>query len=452
VRIKSLKLVTPLTYRPFRLLFTGQTISGLGDWLAYLALLVLVAYEWRLGPEALGSLAVAMGLPWVALAPLAGVWVDRWQQHKAVMVTATLTRALAVLGIAFTPNLHVLLPLVALHSAFGVFFFPAQNAFVKRSMPEDALVTANSLLHLGSQMTKVIGMAMGGVLVSSLGVRVVFLIDVGTFLVSAAFLARLPSFAASAQASQSRGVRTSPLLSEFKEGLTYIWSRPLLSTAIAAIGAIMFLVFTFDTLSPLLLKDLGLAPSLLGVAFALIAIGSVSGALLIGQWGAPIDPFVIQGTSTMTAGALIGLVGTAALLQVHLPPVAWLPLAFGLGVAGAGILVPFPYIVQRHTEHEFMGRVNALANGIPRLLQVAAPAVGAPLAAWQGVGTVVSAAGLGLVMVGIVLMIMARRFAVVSKYKETADVVAHIYEPPHRVSMLMAPATTSSFLGGGNPL
>ncbi len=96
--------LSPLRHRPFRLLFLGQVISNVGDWLNLLALSSLLLYRWNLGAGAWGGVLIALTLPSAVLGPVAGVWVDRWPR-KPVMIAADLARAVVVAGLVFAPNL-----------------------------------------------------------------------------------------------------------------------------------------------------------------------------------------------------------------------------------------------------------------------------------------------------------------------------------------------------------
>src|SRR5262245_29199297 len=123
-------LTTPLRIRKFRLLFSAQVASNLGDWFDFLALAVLIAYSWEYGPTALAALALTVALPWIVVAPFAGVVADRWPKRTA-MVVADLARAVLVLGFIFAPNIYVLLALVGLKTCFSTLVQPAEQATIR---------------------------------------------------------------------------------------------------------------------------------------------------------------------------------------------------------------------------------------------------------------------------------------------------------------------------------
>jgi MFS family permease len=141
----------------------------------------------------------------------------------------------------------------------------------------------------------------------------------------------------------------------------------------------------------------------LGFAVAGVGLGAVVGTLSIAHWGARANPFALMGLAKMGAGALVAVIGIAALLDLHTAPVVWLPVVLGIGFVSAGVLVPYPTILQLETPPELMGRVSATANAVPTVLQLVAPVLGAALAVWQGVGFVLTVAGAGLVVLGAIV-------------------------------------------------
>lgn len=177
-----LPVLAPLRHRPFRMLFLGQVVSDLGDWLDFLALQALAAYTWNLGADALAALAVAMMLPWAVFGPVAGVWADRLPR-RAVMVTCDLLRAALVIGLVWAPHIYALLGLVVWRGAVSAFFAPARQGAIRALVPEDMLIAANSLSRLSLQTTKILAPLAGGVIVAAAGPRVAFIVDAASFLV-----------------------------------------------------------------------------------------------------------------------------------------------------------------------------------------------------------------------------------------------------------------------------
>lgn len=264
--------LAPLRHRPFRLLFFGQVISNLGDWLNLLDLSSLLLYRWNLGASAWGAVLIALTLPSAILGPAAGVWVDRWPR-KTVMIASDLARAVMVLGLVFAPNLPVVLALVA----------AAKQAVIRSAVPDADLLTANGLSQLSSNSARLVGPALGGLLVVVAGPRGAFAIDALSFLVSAAILSRLPD---PSPETHLVGSERRHFWGELRTGLRHLATSRLLATAVASTVASSFLIRGTDTLGIPVLQALGVGEGLLGISFTALGLGYVLGALVVGQWGA----------------------------------------------------------------------------------------------------------------------------------------------------------------------
>jgi MFS family permease len=404
-------ILAPLRHRPFRLLFGGQVVSDLGDWLDFLALIALIVTQWELGASALAALSVAVGLPFAVIAPLSGVWTDRLPR-KAVMVAADLGRALVVCGLVFAPNLATVLALVLVRGVFSTFFGPARQATIAAVVPQGDLLAANSLSQLSFQLTKILGPALGGLLVAAVGPRFAFLVNALTFLVSAALIVQLPNLVPASQMQATTAPQAARFWREFSAGLAYLIHRRALWLAVASNAAAMLLIFTFDSLGVLALSALGIGEARLGLTIGSIGLGTATGAIAIGQWGKRSHPFVTMGVGQIGGGLVVAILGLAVMVQVHGAGI-WLLVYLLIGLAAAAVFVPYGYVVQVATPPELLGRVFATAGGIQNGLLVVAPPLSAVLAERWGVGFVFTAAGMASVLLG--LVVLALRPAVVTQ-------------------------------------
>jgi MFS family permease len=401
-------MTAPLRHRDFRLLFSGQVVSNLGDWLDFLALAVLIVYVWEKGPGSLAALAIVIAVPWIVVAPFSGVLADRWPKRR-VMVGADLARAAVVFAFIFAPNLPVLLALVGLKTVFSTLFAPAQQASIRMIVPENLLYAANSLSQLVEQSTKVIGPALGGLLVSFSSPRTAFAIDAATFLVSAAILSRLGPIGVAgpeADADDEGEPAERGFWKELRAGLTYIASRRALVISTVSFAAAIFLLLAFDSLSPLAFRELGVSRAMFGIAIGAIGLGGVLGAVAVGRYGGDVNPFVLLGGGCAIVGGFVALMGFGLVSELDLPAFVWSPVLFAVGFASAGVLISWPTILQLETPPELMGRVDTSSSALPTICQLFAPVAGAALAAWQSVGFVFTLAGVGLALVGIVVLII----------------------------------------------
>jgi predicted MFS family arabinose efflux permease len=170
-------------------LWVGQGISFLGDAVSAVALVILIV-QITGSASAVGGALVARLLPTLA-SPLAGVLADRLDR-RAVLVANDLARAVLVLGIVFTRNLVVIYLLVFLMGLARTFFNPTIRAAFPSVVGGGDLTRANALISGTFSVSETAGPALGGVLVATVGVEVAFMLDSVTYLVSAAFLSRIP--------------------------------------------------------------------------------------------------------------------------------------------------------------------------------------------------------------------------------------------------------------------
>lgn len=395
-------LFAPLRHRSFRLLFGGQAISDLGDWLDYLALIALIVYHWELGPSAIAALSIAIALPFALVAPLTGVWADRLPR-KTLMIVADLGRALVVFGLVFAPNLPSILVLVFIRGVFSTLFGPARQATIVSLVPHDDLLAANSLSQLSFQLSKIFGPILGALLLGAVGPRSAFLGNTLTFLVSAAFIAQLPKSETSTKAEPQQG--RASFWHEFREGLSFLILRCSLFLAVASNTLAMFIIFTFDSMGVLALKELGVGEALFGFTIGSIGLGTAVGAIAIGQWGKQIHPFITMGLGQIAGGLVIALLGLGVALQAR-GSAAWLIIYLLIGLSAAAVFVPYAYVVQVETPSELLGRVFATAGGIQNSLLLMGPPLGALLAERWGVGSVFIVAGLVLTLLGLVVFVL----------------------------------------------
>jgi MFS family permease len=378
------------------LLLSSSFASTIGDWLDFVAILVLVSVVWRRGASGLATVSVAIALPNLA-APLVGVFVDRYQP-RALMVGSDLVRAAVTAGMAFAPNVWMLAALLTLRSAASTAFGPARQTVLRQAIDQDNRVQANASMQVVGQTLKIVGPTVGGALLAVLSPRTVIGINAASFVASALILTalRVPAVV--------RPAGRSSYAAELREGLEFIRHNSALKLAIVALGGTVFLTFLYDSMLALAVPGLGLDRSYIGYLISAVGVGGVLGAVLLAQWGARIKPFVLIGAGQLAVGALISLMGAGADATIAPPDAAWLAVALLIGVAAAGVVVGYPTVVQTVTPDYLMGRTWTAIAVVPALLQVIAPVVGATILTAIGVGPLFLISGAGLVLLAVLTL------------------------------------------------
>ncbi len=175
-----------LRQRNFSLLWVGQFISIIGDWVLFIAL-PFYTYSLTGSVLATGAMFIVSTLPRLVLGSVAGVFVDRWDR-KRTMIVADVLRVLLILMLLFVRSrdwLWLIYVSAFLESVVSQFFNPAKSAIIPLLVGEKDLLAANSLNGLSDALTRLLGSALGGVLMGWLGFSSVVLLDAGSFLFSA---------------------------------------------------------------------------------------------------------------------------------------------------------------------------------------------------------------------------------------------------------------------------
>jgi transmembrane secretion effector len=386
------RLLTPLRHRDFRLLWGGMCVSLIGDGVFMIAMAWQV-YALANAPTALAMVGIAMTVPTVALLVLGGVVSDRFDRRR-VMVAADVARAVAVGAIAtlsLTGGLELwhMVALVALYGAGAAFFGPAFDAIVPDLLPPAELARANALDQLIRPLAlRLMGPALGGLLIETVGVGGAFVLDAASFAVSA--VALLAMRAAPRVRPPGEG-----LLADIGAGFQYVRRRVWLWGTLGS-AAIAYLLFMgpVEILVPFLVKnELGGSAADLGLVFAAGGVGSVLCAVVIGQRGLPRREITLMYAAwTLATLAVAGYGLAASVWQLML-----VSLVFnGLETAG---LVAWATTKQRHVPAHLLGRVSSLDWLISTGLLPLSFALTGPVSAALGAqGALIAAGATGAVV------------------------------------------------------
>ena len=389
----------------YRRLIAGQAVSDIGDGITLLMLL-LVINDLTGSSTALAIMAISEAVPHFTVGLFAGVYVDRWNR-RSVMLAADLLRAGVVLSFAAVATagiLPLLYVLAFLQSSVATFFRPARGALLPRIVPPEGLPAANSLAQGSQLIGSVIGAGIAGLLFGTFGSSVAgFAIDSATFLVSFAFISRIPSALGqiSAAAAGGDGAARQPVLRSMLDGLAIVRGSRLLAGSVIAAAVTMLGLGAVNVLFvPLIVRELRVDPTwMAGLDFAqtssmLMAAGIVT--LLVRR----LAPTTIISICLAGLGVFIGLLaGVSAVWQVLL-------ILFAVGWMVTPLQAMLQTIVQTTATDATRGRVVSLLQASISTASVASMAVGGVLGDLIGTRQVFVAASvvvLGAALLSVVL-------------------------------------------------
>jgi MFS family permease len=369
--VRALSLRRPLELlgraRSFRLLFLATLGSGLGTWLAYVALTVDVFDRTDSGSW-VAALLVADFLPLVAIGFLLGPLVDRLSR-KRLMIASDLVRFAVFCLLPFANSAAVIVALAAVAGAATGLFRPALYAGVPNFVDERDLPSANSLLQSVENLTWALAPLLGGVLVAVWSPDAAYWINAVTFLVSASLLAGIPQHLLQAARATSRGhVR------DLIEGASLVVHSAALLAVLVTWNLFMFASAGVNVAEVVLAeKSFNSGAFGFGLLVGATGVGLVLGSFLAGGWLERWELHRVYGASI----ALVALgIGCAAV-----SPNVWVAAAFValLGFGNGAAVVCNALLVQRGAPDQVRGRAFTVVMGSNYALLALGMAAAGPL-------------------------------------------------------------------------
>jgi MFS family permease len=337
----------------FRRYFPGQVISMIGTWIQMVAQGWLVL-EITSSAFDVGIVAAASTLPTLFLSLLGGVIVDRYPKRAILLLTQSAAMILAfVLGIfamTGTVTLWIICVLSFLLGCVNALNVPALQAFLSEIVERDQLASAIAMNSAIYNVSRVIGPAIAGFLISVTGTGVAFLVNGVSFF---AVILSLLSMKDLSRPVRSK-IAVHPLLA-IRDGLRYSWEHPLIRTIVFFIAVISIFAWSYVTMLPIIAKHtFGMGASGLGYLYGVSGLGSVVGTVLVSIYSRVIDRLVfIAGGTILFSVALIGFTFTTVV------PVAF----FFLFLSGFGLVAAVSTLsatIQSTVDDRFRGRVMSL--------------------------------------------------------------------------------------------
>ncbi len=363
---------TSLQFFNYRLWFAGALVSNVGTWMQR------IAQDWLVLTVLTQDSGVAVGvttglqfLPFLFLAPYSGVIADRVDVRKLLFATQGAAAALAlVLGVLVLTDHAQLWHVYVLATGLGVvsaFDAPARQAFVPSLVPTENLPNAVGLNSASFNAARLIGPAAAGLVIAAVGTGWVFIVNGFTFIATIAALAlmRVPQLHVQERARRGGG--------QIREGIRYVRRRADLVIIMVVVSVVSAFGLNFQLTSALMARtEFGRGPSEYGVLGSILAIGSLSGALLAARRKRPRLRFIVGSA---------GLFGVSASVMALMPTYGTYALAcIPVGFAALTLLTSANAWIQTTTAPSMRGRVMALYITV----LLGSTPIGSPVVGWIG--------------------------------------------------------------------
>ena len=272
-------MFSSLKYRNFRLLWTGAIISSTGDFLEIVALNWLV-YELTNSALYLGLFNLARSLPVLFFTLIAGALADKYDRRRLMIysqgMAMILSGALAALAFAGKLDVFFILTIGVLQGTANSFNLPIRQSLITELVPREKIVNAVALNGSSLTLTLVLGPAIGGLVVGTLGIKYALLLNALSFIavIWALFAMKIPK-----QLKKHEKTITQSL----KEAAAYIYNHEVILTVVLFSFLMVAIGLPYTTLLPVFAKDyFHIGASGYGYLFSIAGIGALIGSLFSG--------------------------------------------------------------------------------------------------------------------------------------------------------------------------
>lgn len=403
-----------LAQRGLRLLLSAGLISLTGDWVLRVG---LAYYIYALTGSTLASalMLLASFVPQVVLSSLAGVFVDRWDSRRTMAISNLLLAVglLPLLAVRHADQVWIVYSVMAWEGCVQQFFTPAQQSLLPHLIDDEHLVTANALNGQTSDISRLVGSAVGGITAATGGITALALVDMTSFLVSAALIARISAVRrdrSAAAGGRSLAGRLAQLRAEWAEGLRLSTRQRVLRVVL------IFLLVTcvgegiMSTLfAPFVRSVLHGSGQDYGFIVSAQAVGGIAGGLIAASIGDRARAARLFGWGAVAFGCID--------LVMFLYPLAWVavwPAAVCMivvGLPGALTLAGAMTLVQRGTADGQRGRVFGALGAVEGVAIVAGTVAAGFLGQAIGIIPVLATQGAGYVAAGLLVVVALRHEA-----------------------------------------
>jgi MFS family permease len=428
-------MIATLRQRDFLLLWLGGMISNMGDWVLLIGLPIYVFLLTRSVLDT-GLTLLAGQIPSIALGSIAGVFVDRWDRKRTLVIANSLLAValLPVLLVVSPDRIWIVYAVAAVESALDQFVSPAVNALIPLLATEERLVAANSLNSLSSNLARLVGPALGGVIAALWGLGGIVLADAVSFALAALLTAGISARHAHLADRQTeeavpetRGNPVRRLASDWAAGVRIIFAERTLMALFLAFAITNLGEGVMGTLYPVFVNRVlhGVALQI-GELMTAQAIGGLLGGFLAGWIGEKLLSRWFIGVSSVLFGLIDLVIFNIPALAPHLLPGTVPIFAFEVGLF---IAVGIPGIwmrtgglsrLQASSPDAYRGRIFGLLGATFSLLGLIGIVVASTITERIGVVRMLNIQGIGYVIAGLLLLwLLPRR-----RTPETLDVTS----------------------------
>lgn len=418
--IRQNDIFRALKIKPFLFLMLSEFFSQIAFNMQHFVIIFII-YEITKSNTAVSGVILSFIIPAIIFSFIAGVYVDRWDKKKVLIIANVIRGVLILLFLLSGGNIAIMYTLTFLIAVTTQFFLPAEAPMIPLLVNKNLLVPANAVFAMGIFTTVFIGYIFSGPVLIFLGRSNTFLFLALFFFISAIFIEfiKLSKKKDQQDINGTQNLNKASFTKEIKEVFSFIRRARDVSNALIIIAFSQSIIFTLGVLGPGYVATIldAQVENLSWIILAPAAFGMVIGSLVVGSFARRLKNHSIITTGFLISGIVLMLlpfgsrVASKSFVQTinsYLPHVLTIDIlhiivvmAFLLGVANALIYVPANATIQKDTDEELRGRIYGFLNAFVAAVSFLPVALAGGFADIFGTGRVLSAVGIGIFITGI---------------------------------------------------
>ncbi|NHK32677.1 MAG: MFS transporter [Asgard group archaeon] len=406
---KKPNAIALLKKRDFSALFVGGFISNIGTWFTLVAVLFLALQFTENLSQTEATRAVALLttcslIPMLVLGPLAGALVDKFDRKK-VMILADLLGTAAAIALFFSTQMWHLYLFEIFSSSVKQFFYPARMASIPRIAKKDQLLTANGFIQTTNQIARMVGPLLAGFIAAGLGLRVAFLFDAGTYIVSAILILIIKTDLKPARNGEKVNVKS--VLVGMRDGFTITFKDKVIRFVVISFGITILAIGAIDPVAiPYLNFEFGLGEKDFGMMMSFSAVSGVIAAVILSVKGKLKNKLTFMSIAIVALGVSVAILSFA---PFAIGPVVWLYIGMCLiGFTNVGFSIPFSTLIQKTIKNENLGKVSGVIDTVMTAASLIASLLAVAVTGYISISILLGIVAAVVLLAGIISLVIIK--------------------------------------------
>ena len=351
----------------FTAIFIGGFINNVGSFFTVIGIVFLALEFTNHLPENVATQEVALIstfslIPMLLLGPIGGAIADRFDRKK-ILYLSDFLGAFAAFSLFFSTAIWHLYVFSIVNSAVRQFFYPAKQSSLPKIVKRDLLLSANGFIQSTQQLSRIIGPLVAGFVVAFFGLRIAFIIDGISYLISSVLIFSIRTDLRPIKNNDKRNVTIRHVFYDLRDGFRLVFNDTILRFILFIF---FFTILAIGLLDPLIVPylkiEFGLDEKAFGMLMSFSAISGIIAAIIISAKKTMRRKIFFMTNVIILLGLLTLVIGISPFLPFK---VVWLYVGFSaIGIVNVGFNIPFSTLLQKIVLNKNLGKISGIIDTV----------------------------------------------------------------------------------------